>query len=57
MLLLLFLIVELYCIIPAVLAQIFNLIAELVIPIWIQTKETKAKMETQLVVVEITINR
>ena len=50
-----FLIINLYFIIPAIIAQIFNQTAKLVIPIEIPTKETKAEMETHLVIVEITI--
>ena len=34
--------------IPAVIAQIFNPIAELVIPIGIPTKEAKEEMETEI---------
>ena len=41
-----FLITELYFLILAVIAQIFNPIAELVIPTGIATKEEKAEMET-----------
>ena len=41
--------------IPAVIAQIFNPIIELVIPIGIPTKKTKAEMETHPLIVEITI--
>ena len=41
--------------IPAVSAQIFNPIIELVIPIGIPTKKTKAEMETHPLIVEITI--
>ena len=37
---------------PAVITQIFNPIAELVIPIRIPTKEAKAEMETHPVNVE-----
>ena len=37
-----FLIIDLYFLIPAAIAQIFNPIAELVIPIGIPSKETKA---------------
>ena len=50
-----FLIINLYFLIPAVVTQIFNSIAELVIFIGITTKEVKAKMETHLVIVEIAI--
>ena len=45
MLLFLFLNIELCFIIPAVIAQIFNLIAELVITIGIPTREVKSEME------------
>ena len=40
-----FLIIELYFLISAVIAQIFNPIVELVIPIGIPTKEAKAEIE------------
>ena len=40
-----FLIIELYFVIAAVIAQIFNPIAEIVIPTGIPTKEAKAEME------------
>ena len=50
MLLFLFLIMDLYLLIPAVIAQIFNPIIELVIPIGIPTKEEKAKMEAHAVI-------
>ena len=40
-----FLIIDLYFVIPAVIAQIFNPIAELVIPIGIPSKEGKAEIE------------
>ena len=36
-----------YFLIPAVIAQFFNPIAELVIPIGIPTNEAKAEIETQ----------
>ena len=48
------LIIDLYILIPAVITQIFNLIAELVIPIGIPAKEAKSEMETYPVIVEIT---
>ena len=38
--------------IPAVVARIFNAIAELVIPIGIPIKVAKAEIETHLVIVE-----
>ena len=40
------LIINLHFLIPTVIPQVFNPIAELVIPIGTQTKEVKAKMET-----------
>ena len=52
-----FLIIDLYFLIPVVIAQIFNFIAELVIPIGIPTKEAKAEMETHPVTVEIKISK
>ena len=57
MLLFLFLILDLYLLIPAVIAQIFNPIVELVIPIGIPTKEEKAEMETHPVILEAKIRR
>ena len=41
--------------IPAVITQFFNPIAELATPTGIPTKEAKAEMETHLVTVEINI--
>ena len=52
-----FLIIDLYFLIPVVIAQIINPIAELVTPIGITTKEAKTEMETHQVFVEITINK
>ena len=52
-----FLIIDLYFLIPVVIAQIFNPIAELVTPIGITTKEAKTEIETHQVFVEITINK
>ena len=40
-----FLIIDLYLLIPAAIAQIFNAIAEPVIPIGIPSKEAKAEIE------------
>ena len=37
----------------AVIAKLFNSIAQLIIPIGIRIKETKAEMETHLVIVEV----
>ena len=56
MFLLLFLIIDLYFLIPAVITQIFNKIAELVITIGIPTKEAKTEVETHPVIEEIIIN-
>ena len=50
-----FLIIDLYFLIPAVIAQIFNPIAELVIPIGIPNKEAKAEIEIHLVIAEAKI--
>ena len=47
-----FLINDFYLLIPAVIAQIFDAIAELVIPIEISSKEEKAETEIHLVTVE-----
>ena len=51
-----FLFNDLYFLIPAVITQIFNPIAELVIPIGIPTEEAKTEMETDPVTVEIKIS-
>ena len=51
-----FLFIDLYFLIPVVIIKIFNPIAELVIPIGILTKEAKAEMEGQPVLVEIQIS-
>ena len=47
-----FLIIDLYFLIPTVIAQIFNPIEELVIPTGIPTKEAKAEVETHPVIVQ-----
>ena len=52
-----FLFIDLYLLLPAVNTQIFNHIAELVIPIGITTKEAKARIETHQILLEITINQ
>ena len=57
MLLFFFLIIDLYFFIAAVIAQIFNPIAELVIPIEIPTKEAKADMKIHPVIVDPTIRK
>ena len=52
-----FLIIDLYFLIPSVIAQIFDPISDLVIPIEISTEEAKAEMETHPVIVEVTISK
>ena len=53
----LFLIIDLYFLTPAVIAQTFNPIAKLVITTGISTKEAKAEMETHPVIVEPKITK
>ena len=57
MLLFLFLIIDLYLLIPAVVAQIFNSIAELVNSIGVPIKEAKAEFEIHPVIVEAKIRK
>ena len=52
-----FLIIDLYFLIPAVIAQIFNSFAELVIPIGIPIKEAKTEIEIHSVIEEATIRK
>ena len=52
---LIFLIIDLHFLIPAVIAQVFNPIADLVIPIGIPSKETKTEIEIHPVIVEAKI--
>ena len=52
-----FLIIDLYFLILAVIAQIFNPIAELVIPIGIRIKEAKAEIEIHPVIVDAKIRK
>ena len=52
-----FLIIEFYVLILAVIAQIFNPIAELVIPIGILIKQEKAGIEIHPVIVEAKIRK
>ena len=52
-----FLIIDLYFLIPAVIAQIFHKIAELVIPTGIPTKEAKIETKTHPVIVVDTISK
>ena len=51
-----FLIINLYYLIPAIITQIFNSTAELIILTGIPTKEAKAAMEMYPVTVEIKIS-
>ena len=48
---------DLYFLIPAVITQICSFVVELVIPLWIPTKEAKAEMETHPLTVEIKISK
>ena len=52
-----FLIIDLYFLIAAVIAQIFNPIAELVISIGIPLKEAKAEIEIHPVIIEPKIRK
>ena len=53
----LLIIIDLYFLIPTVIAQIFNHIADLVILIAILAKEAKAEMQTYPVTLEIKISK
>ena len=48
--------IDLYFLIPAVIKQTFNPIAELVIPIGIPIKQEKAEIKTYQVIAKITIS-
>ena len=52
-----FLIIDLYFLIPAVVTQIFNPIAEVVFPIGIPIKEAKAETEVHAVILEAKIRK
>ena len=52
-----FLIIDLHFLIPAVIAKMFNPIAELVIPIGIPSKEAKAEIEIHAVTAEAKIKK
>ena len=52
-----FLIIDQYFLIPAVIAQVFNPIVELVIPIGIPSKEAKAEIETHPRIAETKIRK
>ena len=51
-----FLIIDLYFLIPTILAQIFNFTEELLIPIEMPTNEAKAEIETHPVISETKIS-
>ena len=55
--LLFFLIIDLHFLIPTDITQIFNPIAELIIPIVMPTKEEQEEMEMHQVTVEFRIRR
>ena len=52
-----FLIIDLYFLIPAVIAQTFNPISELIIPLGIPSKEAKADIEKHPLTVEAKIRK
>ena len=52
-----FLIIDLHLLIPAVIAQIFNPIAELAVSTRMPTKEEKAEIETHTVTIEVKISK
>ena len=52
-----FLIIDLYFLIPAVITQIFNPNAELVLPIGITSKDAKAEIEIHPVIVKAKIRK
>ena len=52
-----FFIIDLYFLVAAVIAQIFNPIAEIIIPIGIPTKEAKAEIGINAVIVEPKIRK
>ena len=57
MLLFLFLIIDLYFLIPAAIAQFFNPSAKFVVPIGITSKEAKEEIEIHPVIVEAKIRK
>ena len=52
-----FLIIDLYFVIPAAVAQIFNLNAELLTPLGIPSKDEKAEVEIHPIIVEAKIRK
>ena len=53
----LFKLIDLYTLIPEIIARIFNPTAELIVPIGILTEEVKAEMETHPVTAEVKISK
>ena len=52
-----FLVIDVYFLIPAAIEQIFNPITELVITVRIPSKEVKADIDIQLVIVEAKVGK
>ena len=52
-----FFIIDLYILIPSIITQVLNPIAEIVIPTRIPNKEEKAEMEIDPVIVEILVSQ
>ena len=52
-----FLIIDLYFLIPAAIAQVFNVFAEFVIHVGITSKEAKAEIETHPVTVKTKVRK
>ena len=52
-----FLVIDVYFLIPAAIEQIFNPITELVITVRIPSKEVKADIDIQLVIVEAKVGQ
>ena len=52
-----FLVIDIYFLIPAAIEQIFNPITELVITVRIPSKEVKADIDIQLVIVEAKVGK
>ena len=52
-----FLIIDVYFLIPVVIAQIFNPIVELIIRTGIPTKGAKSEMEIEPVIIEIAVSK
>ena len=52
-----FLVIDVYFLIPAAIEQIFNPITELVITVRIPSKEVKADIDIQLIIVEAKVGK